>query len=505
MIRAPTRLLAASAVFALALLASLAWSDWTTLDSARGELRTMVQAVDQRSSQVRSEGIALAAKLPDGEECDRNQLRALIADSHYVRDVGRIRDTRVYCNAMDGAGARIQLGEPDVSRSDGVRMWIQAGTLWAARGHSVLRMDTVSFVDMPIPPDTRVAMLESESGRLLVHSGPLPKSLLAAAARLRHGELRQDGHLAAVSESQDGRTIDVAARPMSAIEGGYLRALPRSLALGAVAGLLGVALVLGLFASRDSLLSELRRALRTGKLGIALQPIVEASVVDATARVVGFECLARWTRANGEEVPPDAFVPMSEAAGLGSELARCVVTRLLADFGDCLRSHPYLYVALNLAPADIADVRLLDDLDRLVIAAGIPPSQLVIELTERTIEAAGLAAGLARLRRAGHRLSIDDFGTGVSNASRLAAFNPEIVKVDRSFLLHADTASHAAELLPQLVAMARGCGAKVVVEGVETREQAALLAGYGDVFGQGYFWHRPLPPAAAAQLLQPAR
>jgi EAL domain-containing protein (putative c-di-GMP-specific phosphodiesterase class I) len=194
-------------------------------------------------------------------------------------------------------------------------------------------------------------------------------------------------------------------------------------------------------------------------------------------------------------------VPLVETAGLGSELARCVAERLLSEFADTWRAHPALYVAFNLASADIADVRLLDDLSAMRSAAGIASSQVVIELTERTAEAPGLVAGLERLRRAGVRLSIDDFGTGVSNASRLATFKPEMVKVDRSFLLHADSASHAAELLPQLVAMARGIGSAVVVEGVETPEQAQLLAGLGGVFGQGYYWQRPMTAQEASRLL----
>jgi sensor c-di-GMP phosphodiesterase-like protein len=237
-----------------------------------------------------------------------------------------------------------------------------------------------------------------------------------------------------------------------------------------------------------------------GRLG-AGQPIVGGPVGEASAKVVGFECLARWTREDGTEVSPALFVPMIEAAGLGSELARCMVASLVSSFGATLRANPTIYVALNLASADVADPRLLDDMDRMLLEAGLPTSQIVIELTERTFEAEGLAGGLARLRQAGHRLSIDDFGTGASNASRLASFAPEMVKVDRSFLLHADTDSHAAALLPQLVAMAHGCGARVVVEGVETTTQAQMLAGYGDIFVQGYFWHRPMSAAKATLLL----
>jgi sensor c-di-GMP phosphodiesterase-like protein len=379
-------------------------------------------------------------------------------------------------------------------------MWISPRGIYAARGHSFLRMDPMSLVDMPLPPDTRVAVLEAESGRLMVHSDPLPKSLLEAAAKRRRGELSMDGYLVAVSSSDDSRTIDIAARPLSARQAAIVASLPGRLGVGAGFGVAAFALVMFGFLRHYSLMSELRRALRMHALDIALQPIVDAS--GATPRVVGFECLVRWTREDGQTVSPSVFVPMLEAAGLGSELARVVVTRLLATFGASLRAQPEIYVALNLASTDVADSRLLDDIDRMLAAAGVSTSQSVVELTVRSFEAEGLAGGLERLRKAGHRLSIDDFGTGASNASRLASYAPEMVKVDRSFLLHADTSSHAAALLPQLVAMAHGCGARVVIEGVETPAQAEMLTGFGEVFGQGYYWHRPMAPEAAAQLLR---
>jgi len=506
-------LLAAMAAFGLVLILSLGWASWTAWHSARRDLTALARAVDHRSEQVRKEGIRVSTQLPESDDCDRILLRKLLATTHYVRDIGRIRNSRIYCNAMDGAGARIELGPPTLMRdSDGVRMWISPRGIYASRGYSFLRMDPMSLIDIPMPADTTVAVLESESGHLMVHSDPLPRSLLQAAWKLREGELRQDGYLVEVSSSDDSRTVDLAARPLTALQSAFLAALPKRLSFGAALGALVFALVMALYLRHFSLMSELRRALRTRSLTIALQPIVDVGGKNGdgsdfrdirTPRVAGFECLVRWTREDGTSVSPSVFVPMIESAGLGSELARCVVSSLVSSFGETLRAFPDVYVSLNLTSADIADAKLLDEIERMLSTAHLPATQIVVELTESRGDesSSAVAEGLRRLRSAGHRLSIDDFGTGASNASRLASLSPEIVKVDRSFLLHADTASHAAELLPQLIGMARGLGAKVVVEGVETPEQAALLAGYGDVFGQGYYWHRPMPPAAAALVL----
>jgi sensor c-di-GMP phosphodiesterase-like protein len=496
-------LLAAAGVFVLAIMLSLGWASWTEWHSARDELTTVARAVDRRSVQVRAETMELAAALPESDDCDRALLRKLLGNMHYVRDVGRIHNNRIYCNSMDGAGASIELGPPTVMRgSDGLRMWIGARGIYAALGHSFLRMDPMSLIDMPLPPDTVVAVMDAETGHLLTHSAPLPKTLLQAAAKLRQGELRQDGYLVVVSSSKDSRTVDIAARPQSALQAAFVASLPKRLSFGAALGALSFALVMAAFLRRHSLLSELRRALQMRKINIALQPIVTA--FGPSPRIVAFECLARWTREDGQSMSPAVFVPMVESAGWSAELVRSVLSSLLSSFSDALNSNPEIHVTLNFSSADVANARLLDDLERMLAAARVPASQIVIELTESgSADVPGLADGLMRLRRKGHWIGVDDFGTGTSNASRLAAFRPEIVKVDRSFLLHAHTLTHAAELLPQLVAMARGCGAKVVVEGVETPDHAALLAGFGsDVFGQGYYWHRPMTPEAAARLLR---
>src|SRR4029079_3740046 len=146
--------------------------------------------------------------LPDTAECDRELLRKLVDRSHYVRDIGRIRNNTIYCNAADGANANIDLGPPTLMRdSDNVRMWIRPMGTYAALGLSYLRLDTMSFVDMPVPPQTVLAVLDAESGHLLVHSDPIPKPLLASAAALRTGELRADGWLVEVSSSEDARTV----------------------------------------------------------------------------------------------------------------------------------------------------------------------------------------------------------------------------------------------------------------------------------------------------------
>jgi sensor c-di-GMP phosphodiesterase-like protein len=490
--------LAGGLVFAMALAgsAALAYADaWL---STRLELAHVARSIGARSLQVRREATDLEAEFPPGDTCDKAKLRDLVAKSHYIRNVGKIRGNRLFCDAFDGEHAVIDLGQAQTQRSDNVRFWITPNAIWVARGPNAITFDSTSFIDALLPAATQVAVIEAESGRLLVSSETLPPPLVEKAWRAGEATFKYKGNLIAVVRSRDRRWLEVAIRPMSAVHKEILAALPHFMLAGFLAGLaLAVATVITL-GRRRALPAELRRALQRDKFQIALQPIV--CFERGRPVVHGFECLARWSVA-GEEIPPAVFIPMVERDGLGADLARTVLRRLVEDFGATLRAHPKLYVAINLSSAEVADADLLDDIDRILADASIAPGQIVIELTERVFEAEGMAKGLERLRLAGHRLSIDDFGTGASNASRLAQFSPELVKVDRSFVVHADGDGLAATLLPQLVEMARGCGAHVVVEGVETREQAQRLGELGEVLAQGFYWHPPMDAAQATQLV----
>lgn len=243
----------------------------------------------------------------------------------------------------------------------------------------------------------------------------------------------------------------------------------------------------------------LHQALLSGELSIQLQPIMGPQ--HGTMRLAGFECLARWHRSDGLFVPPSTFVPLAERAGLGRLLLMTVVATLLRDFGRTLREHAWVSVAVNLSAQDLALPGLVEDLGRLLARAGVRPEQIVLEITEGAIDGDGHLDALERARAAGHPLGIDDFGVGASNADRLLQLRPDLVKVDRCFV--AGPSGHAA-VLRHLVAMARAQGARVVVEGIETAQDAECLRELGEVCGQGYLWSPAIDPVAATHLVRTA-
>ena len=253
---------------------------------------------------------------------------------------------------------------------------------------------------------------------------------------------------------------------------------------------------------RARMANALREALARRRIQVAYQPIVRL----ADGVIVGVEVLARWSTPEFPDVSPAEFVPLAEDMRLAGRLGQVVL-----EFGlEQLRAwekasllDPSFRLHVNISPKQLIDPRLPTQLGRMREAGLLGASRLCFEITEtalvnrpelvsRTIEA---------VRALGVTFALDDFGTGFSSLAHLRGFSVSGVKIDRSFIarLPADTVSK--EIVVGLMTMTRALGLDVVAEGVETAEQAALLAGIGCPCAQGYHYARPMPAAAMTELL----
>ena len=138
-----------------------------------------------------------------------------------------------------------------------------------------------------------------------------------------------------------------------------------------------------------------------------------------------------------------------------------------------------------------------------VESAGIPASQVTLELTEtRLVEYESDALDvLSRMRLKGFGLSVDDFGTGYSNIDRLKMFPFTELKIDQSFTRNALTDAFSRACVETSVRLAKELGLKVVAEGVESQDMWDFLAELGVDEAQGFLMARPMPPAEFAKLL----
>ena len=242
---------------------------------------------------------------------------------------------------------------------------------------------------------------------------------------------------------------------------------------------------------RRSPTSQLKRAILTGKLTVAYQPVVELG----SHRIVGAEALARWTDEDGDSIRPETIVALAEAEGFVSEITRFVLTRALHELRPVFEDDPNFQLSINLAPSDLADPRLLLLLDESLKAGSIEPANVAFELPERaTFNRDVAVSAIRRLRDRGHAVYIDDFGTGYSNLAYLNELNVDGIKINRTFIATIGTDSVTASIVPQILAVAEALNLKVVVQGIEREEQASFFrADDPKMLAQGWFFGLPVP------------
>jgi EAL domain-containing protein (putative c-di-GMP-specific phosphodiesterase class I) len=210
-------------------------------------------------------------------------------------------------------------------------------------------------------------------------------------------------------------------------------------------------------------------------------------------RIECAEALARWVHPERGSIPPDVFIRLAEEMGIISDITRFILLRACAD---CMTWPEHIAVSVNLSARDLRDNDILSLVSEALSRTGLPPARLHLEVTESCLidEPAAVRAILAELRSRGITIAIDDFGTGFSSLSYLDTLPLDIVKIDRSFVRNIVQDTRRLKLLRGTVNLARELGLKIVVEGVETADQLAILNKQrsADLI-QGYVFSQPVP------------
>lgn len=234
---------------------------------------------------------------------------------------------------------------------------------------------------------------------------------------------------------------------------------------------------------RDRLLEQV---IASDAIKLAFQPQIDPR----TGRVEAVEALARWTGA----ASADRLFQRAGAAGLSERLSRQVQRKALRAAGAWEGTLRRLHLSINALPEDLArpsyDQWLLDE----IAAAGLDPARVTVEITESALLSDYRAIGgrLTRLRDAGVSIAVDDFGTGYANLAYLANLPLDTLKIDRSLVRGIVDGVRDRIVLRALVALARDLDLKLVVEGVESSSQLALLADWGCDLYQGFISAGPL-------------
>jgi diguanylate cyclase len=245
-------------------------------------------------------------------------------------------------------------------------------------------------------------------------------------------------------------------------------------------------------AGRLALIGELRRAMDETELVLFYQPKVALS----TGKVKGVEALARWHHPERGMLSPDEFIPLAERSNLLRPMTLYLIDTALRQANAWRSKGLDISVAVNLSMQNMLDLRLPNDLARLLTSWRLPAGSLELEITESTIMADHRRATtiLSRLSKMGVRLSIDDFGTGYSSLAYLQELPVDAIKIDKSFVMEMHEDAGNATIVQSTVDLGHNLGLEVVAEGVETVESYNELARLGCDYAQGYFLSKPLSP-----------
>jgi diguanylate cyclase (GGDEF)-like protein/PAS domain S-box-containing protein len=256
-------------------------------------------------------------------------------------------------------------------------------------------------------------------------------------------------------------------------------------------------------ASRLSLEGKLQQALEREQFVLHYQPKIRLR----DKAICGLEALIRWNDPEGGLVSPGLFIPLLEESGMIVEVGRWVMRQAVRD---CLHWRASglapIRVATNISARELQQPDLFEVISELAGAFAPGECGLELEVTESGLmsDVEGNIARFHALRELGLRIAIDDFGTGYSSLSYIARLPADCLKIDRSFVISMAGNPDAFAVVSSIISLAAVLKMEVVAEGVETQEQANMLALLKCDMMQGYLFSRPVPAEEIETMLRSA-
>lgn len=246
-------------------------------------------------------------------------------------------------------------------------------------------------------------------------------------------------------------------------------------------------------ADRSQMRAEIERALDEGQIIAHFQPQIRAQ----TGEVAGFEALARWQHPSRGLIPPSDFLPVIEQAGLSERLGEAMLFQALTALsGWDAAGQRVPCVGVNFSADQLRNPRLADALKWELDRFDLTPDRLSIEILETVFADTDndvIVHTLAALSKLGCGIDLDDFGTGHAAIANIRRFAVRRIKIDRSFVTHADTDPGQQQLLSAILSLAERLGIETVAEGVERPGEQTTLAELGCHVLQGFGIARPMP------------
>ena len=246
-----------------------------------------------------------------------------------------------------------------------------------------------------------------------------------------------------------------------------------------------------IFLRRKDLKAQLHHAVNHDFEGfeVYFQPIVDAG--DYSLK--GAESLMRFTLPDGERVSPAEFIPLLEETGLIIPAGKWLLHHALTLCAKWQKYIPDFRVNVNLSYVQVMKSQVLKEIMTAIEKSGIAPETVGIELTESGyLDSSPHFKKLwAGLKENGVQIILDDFGTGYSNLHCLGDLEPTYIKIDRSFTAKALNNPYERNLMIQIIEMSHSLGLGICIEGIETKEELAVMERLAPDYIQGYLFGRP--------------
>ncbi|MFA7478873.1 MAG: EAL domain-containing protein [Vulcanimicrobiota bacterium] len=256
---------------------------------------------------------------------------------------------------------------------------------------------------------------------------------------------------------------------------------------------------------RLQLETDLRRAVEREEFEVFYQAIVDL----ADEMIIGFEALVRWAHPERGRVFPDEFVGIAEETGLILPIDRLVMKEACRQTKEWQGKFGQpLSISVNLSAKQFALRDIVYVIDQVLQESGLDPQDLKLEITESALmdNQDSAAEIFHEIKKRNVQLGLDDFGTGYSSLSYLHRFPLDTLKIDRSFVSRMnDSPGEHAAIVRTIVSLAQNLKFKTVAEGIETVDQLQSLQALDCLYGQGYYFSKPMPAAEAEQLLKENR
>ncbi|WP_042149594.1 bifunctional diguanylate cyclase/phosphodiesterase [Paucisalibacillus sp. EB02] len=233
----------------------------------------------------------------------------------------------------------------------------------------------------------------------------------------------------------------------------------------------------------------LHKAIEKNELTVHYQPQFDI----ATFRISGAEVLLRWECDMGR-IPPDEFIPIAEETGLIIPIGEWVLRQACRDIKrfkkNGLESFP---ISVNISTRQLMAPNFIERVQTIIKEEQVHPKYVTLEITESAfLYYEDAKDNILALRKLGVGVSLDDFGIGYSSLSMIRNIEIDELKIDRSFLNDSLKNDRVRSLLEAIIQIGKKINTKVVIEGIETKEQIEMLSVH-KLFGQGYYYSKPIP------------